>query len=59
MIYVEKTKESTNPLLELISELSKVQDTRSTKKNELYCCKITTKGMFILKVKVENHKNHL
>lgn len=40
IVHIEKTKESTKKtnLLELKSKLSKVQATRLTHKNELYCC---------------------
>ena len=36
ILYVENTKESDKKLLELISNFSKVQDTKSTYKNQMH-----------------------
>ena len=44
ILYIENPKDSIKKLLELISEFSKVQDTKSIHRNHLHFCILTMKS---------------
>ena len=44
ILYIENTKDSTRKLLELISELAKLQDTKSIHRNHLHFYMLTMKN---------------
>ena len=44
ILYIENPKDSIRKLLELISEFSKVQDTKSIHRNHLHFCILTMKN---------------
>jgi len=44
ILYIENTKNSTRKLLELISELAKLQDTKSIHRNHLHFYMLTMKN---------------
>ena len=52
ILYIENHKDSIRKLLELISEFSKVQDTKSIHRNHLYFYILTMKNQ---KEKLRNH----
>ena len=54
ILYIENTKNSTRKLLELISELAKLQDTKSIHRNHLHSF---TKTMKNQKEKLRNQSN--
>ena len=56
IVYVENSKESTKKLLGLISEFSKVMDTRPTQKNQLHLY-VLTMNVWKSKLKPQEHLN--
>ena len=54
ILYIENTKNSTRKLLELISELAKLQDTKSIHRNHLHFYMLTMKNQ---KEKLRNQSN--
>ena len=54
ILYIENTENSTRKLLELISELAKLQDTKSIHRNHLHFYMLTMKNQ---KEKLRNQSN--